>query len=144
MTNPDIEAARAAIAALSATDATFALTAMELVHVDAGRAELALLIRPEMTNGAGIAHGGWIFLLADTAFAYAAATRLPGALTTDANIRFHRPAQAGSRIVAVASVVEVSGASLLIDVDVRSSDGERIASFRGGARAPRRVPPPDA
>ncbi len=130
----------AAVARLNAGDPTAALAGIEIVSVADGHVFTALTIRSEMTNGADVAHGGWIFLLADTAFAYAATTRRPGTLTTDADIRFHRPAPTGARLVAEASVVEESRSTVLVDVIVRNADGERIASFRGAGRSPRRTP----
>ncbi len=131
------DAAVAAVHELIATDASFTAAGMELICVTDGAVTLALTIRAEMTNGGGLAHGGWIFLLADTAFAFAATTRMRGALTTDADIRFHRPAREGDRIVAEAVAVETTATSLLVDVIVTGAGGERIASFRAAGRAPR-------
>ena len=128
------------VAQLNAQDATARLAGVEIVSVSVGRVVLAMTVRPEMTNGAGVAHGGWIFTLADTAFGYAATTRRPGTLTTDADIRFHRPASAGARLEAEARVVEESRSTLLVDVVVRDADGRRIASFRGAGRSPRVSP----
>lgn len=129
--------ARERVEALHSADRSFAAAGMELVEVGDGRATVAMTGRPEMTNGAGVIHGGWLFLLADTAFASAAATRLPGSLTTEADIRFHRPAHVGDRLTASATVVTTTGTTVLVDVAVTDPRGERIASFRGGGRAPR-------
>lgn len=126
------------VEALRRADATFVAQGMAVEEVADGRVSVSLAIRPDMVNGAGVAHGAWVFMVADTAFGYAATTRLPGALTADADIRFHRPAPLGARIIADAHVVEQTRSSLLIDVTVRDEEGRRIASFRGGARARRR------
>ena len=128
-----------AVDSLSAADATFAATGMELLATERGRVVLALTIRPDMTNGAGVTHGGWIFMFADTAFAYLATTRRPGTLTTDADIRFHRSTRVGDRITAEASIVAQTRSSLLVDVSVLNGDGARVASFRGAGRAPRNI-----
>lgn len=128
--------ARERVDALRRADRTFRENGMEVVSVEDGGVQLAMTVRASMTNGADIVHGGWIFLLADTAFAYTATTQLPGVLTTDADIRFHRAARAGDRIVATARVVERSRSTVLIDVVVTGSDGSRVASMRAGGRAP--------
>lgn len=130
-----------AVERLLAEDSTARDLGIEVDLVEDGRVVLGLLLDDAMTNGAGVVHGGWVFLLADTAFAYAATTRRPGTLTTDADIRFHRPAFRGDRVTADATIVEEAGASVLVDVAVRSSDGSRLASFRGGGRTPRTPAP---
>jgi len=122
---------------LRSADRTFHAAGMEVVAVDDDGVELSMLVREEMTNGAGIVHGGWIFLLADTAFAYTATTQLPGALTTDADIRFHRPANVGDRLSATARVVERARSTILVDVSITGENGERVASLRAGGRAAR-------
>jgi len=129
-----------AVALLNGQDATASQLGLEVVSVADGHVVLAMTVAAGMTNGAGVAHGGWIFTLADTAFGYAATTRRPGTLTTDADIRFHRPASAGARLEAEARVVEESRSTLLVDVVVRDADGRRIASFRGAGRSPRVSP----
>lgn len=134
------EIARARVAELCEADRTFQEAGMEVVAVDETGVELQMVVREGMTNGAGVLHGGWIFLLADTAFAYTAATQAPGTLTTDADIRFHRPARLGDRITAVAQVVERVGATILVDVAVTGHDGVRLASMRAAGRAPQRRP----
>jgi acyl-CoA thioesterase len=133
--------AHAAVHALLDSDATFAALGMKLISVSDGSVTLSLVIRPDMTNGGDVAHGGWIFLLADTAFAFTAATRMPGTLTTDADIRYHRPALRGERLIAEGVLVHEQGTSVLVDVTVSNPAGERVASFRGGGRAPRRATP---
>lgn len=135
---------RDAVERLFASDTASAEAGIRIESVDDGRVILSLEVRPEMTNGGGVAHGGWIFLLADTAFAFAATTRMPGVLTTDAHIRFHRPARAGSTMTATATVVEESRSTLLVDVDVHDTDGRRVASFRGAGRAPAAPGAPNA
>ncbi|MBN8892383.1 MAG: hypothetical protein J0H91_19035, partial [Rhodospirillales bacterium] len=79
----------------------------------------------------------WIFILADTAFAYAMTTAAPGALTAGAEIRFRRPAYAGQRLRAVARVERISGRDILAHADVFTTAPEPIAVFTGTGRVPR-------
>lgn len=136
------ESAQEVVERLYGDDATARAHGIRIESVAEGRVEVSMVIRPDMTNGAGVAHGGWAFSLADTAFAYAAATVVDGVLTTGADIRFHSPAPVGTSLRAEAIVVERRRTSVMVDVVVRAEDGHRIASFRGDGRAPRvRVQP---
>lgn len=137
MTTPARERAES----LRSSDTVFTAAGMHIAEVTDGGITLQMTVRDDMTNGAGIAHGGWIFLLADTAFGYAATTRRPGTLTTDAQIRFHRPARRSDTLSAHATIVHESSSTVLIDVVVSDSAGERVASFRGSGRAPRTSEP---
>lgn len=119
---------------LRASDHTFQEAGIEVTRVAPGEVELQLVIQPHMTNGVGVAHGGWIFLLADTAFAYAAVTQKADVVTTDADIRFHRAAKGGERLIATAHVVEQTLATILVDVVVSKESGKRVASVRGAGR----------
>ena len=135
---PDQErSVRDRVDALYAVDATARAHGIRIESATAGRVELSMLVRADMANGAGVAHGAWAFSLADTAFAYAAATVIDGVLTTGADIRFHRPAAVGSLLRAVATIVERHRSSVMVDVTVRGDYGQRIASFRADGRAPR-------
>lgn len=125
------------IARQSAADPTFNALGMTIESVIEGRVTVALEVRDDMLNAAQVAHGGWIFLLADTAFGFAAGTIMPGAVTAEADIRFHRPAMPASRLTAEAVVAERTRSTALIDVAISDEKGHRLASFRGTARAPR-------
>jgi acyl-CoA thioesterase len=99
-----------------------------------GRATAELTVEPDMVNGLGLAHGGFVFALADYAFACAANSVIPGVATTEAQISFLAPARAGERLVAEAVVSFSSGRRVIVDVTVRA--GERtVALFRGTGRA---------
>ena len=67
---------------------------MEIVEVKPGQATLTMTIKPHMVNGHGIAHGGFIFLLADSAFAFACNSHNERAVAAQCNISFIRPGQA--------------------------------------------------
>src|ERR1043165_5389952 len=75
---------------------------MEILDIKAGRATLAMTIRPNMVNGQGIAHGGFIFTLADSAFAFACNSHNERVVAAQGNITFIRPGKLGDLLVATA------------------------------------------
>jgi acyl-CoA thioesterase len=108
---------------------------MELVDVKPGQATLAMTIKPQMVNGQRIAHGGFIFTLADSAFAFACNSHNERVVAAQGNITFIRPGKLGDRLVATAHEVSRSGRSGIYDVRVAVDDGTVIAEFRGHSRA---------
>ncbi|HJU22071.1 MAG TPA: hotdog fold thioesterase, partial [Casimicrobiaceae bacterium] len=82
-----------------------------------------------------LAHGGMIFLLADTAFAYACNSHNVNALAQQASIVFLAPAKEGDRLVAEAQEQSVSGRSGVYQVRVTTADGKDIALFTGLSRS---------
>lgn len=108
---------------------------IEIGDVAAGRAQARMTVRDTMVNGHGIAHGGYVFLLADTAFAFACNTYEIATVAAAADVVFVAPARAGDRLVAEAVERVRFGRSGVYDVTVRRSDGEVIAEFRGNSRA---------
>jgi acyl-CoA thioesterase len=113
-------------------DATCRALGIALDEVAAGRARLRLRITGEMVNGHGLAHGGYLFLLADAAFAYACNAHGPVALAHSAQVTFLRPVRAGEELVAEAAERVRYGRNGVYDVTVRRcGDGEIVAEFRG-------------
>jgi acyl-CoA thioesterase len=106
---------------------------MEILAVRAGEAVLAMTVKPHMVNGQRIAHGGFIFLLADSAFAFACNSRNDKAVAAQCDISFVRPGKLGDRLVATAREISRSGRSGIYDVRVTSND-DVIAEFRGHSR----------
>ncbi len=105
---------------------------MELLEVGDGRARLRMTVRADMVNGHGIAHGGLVFSLADSAFACACNSYGPVTVAHSASIRFHRPVPEGTELLATA--VERSRADRRGVYDVEVSDGDGIvATFEGHA-----------
>ncbi|XVV02369.1 hydroxyphenylacetyl-CoA thioesterase PaaI [Actinosynnema sp. CA-248983] len=98
-----------------------------------GSATLAMTVTDRMINGHGIAHGGYVFLLADTAFA--CACNRPGSVTVaaQAEIDFLAPVQLGDELVATAVERVRRGRSGIYDITVRRGD-EVVAEFRGRSR----------
>jgi acyl-CoA thioesterase len=109
---------------------------MEIVEVAPGRARLRMAVAETMVNGFGIAHGGYVFLLADSAFAYACNTHDDVTVAASADVVFVASARAGDVLEAVAAERVRYGRSGIYDVTVRRvPDGGVIAEFRGGSRS---------
>src|ERR1700722_4630010 len=106
---------------------------MKIIEVRTGQATLAMTVEPHMVNGQRIAHGGFIFLLADSAFAFACNSYNQRAVAAHCNISFVRPSKLGDRLVATAREVSRTGRSRIYDVRV-AVDGIAIAEFRGHSR----------
>ncbi|WP_328808676.1 hydroxyphenylacetyl-CoA thioesterase PaaI [Nonomuraea montanisoli] len=96
-----------------------------------GRARLRMRITDAMVNLHGVAHGGYVFLLADAAFAYACNSRGPVTLAHSAQVTFVRPAAPGEDLLAEAEERVRYGRHGVYDVTVRRPGGEVVAEFRG-------------
>ena len=107
---------------------------MEIVEIKPGQATLAMTIKPHMVNGQRIAHGGFIFTLADSAFAFACNTHNDRAVAAQGHVSFLRPGKLGDRLVATAREISRSGRSGIYDVRVTTGDDLVIAEFRGHSR----------
>ncbi|PZF95670.1 phenylacetic acid degradation protein PaaD [Micromonospora endophytica] len=112
---------------------------IELVSASGGVAVARMRVTPEMVNGHRIAHGGFVFLLADTAFALACNSHGPAAVAAGGEITFVRPAQEGDLLLARATERTRYGRSGIYDVTVTRGDAEVIAEFRGHSRALRSI-----
>lgn len=99
-----------------------------------GYARISMKIRPDMTNGLGSVHGGMIFALADTAFAYACNSHNLATVAQSASILFLSPGQVGEELVAEASEAAMAGRSGAYSVAIRTRDGRAIAQFQGHSR----------
>ena len=106
---------------------------MELLGVGDGTATVRMRVGTAMVNGHGIAHGGYLFLLADTAFACACNSRGRVTVAAGADITFIAPVRDGDLLVANAAERVSYGRSGIYDVTVRRGD-EVVAEFRGRSR----------
>jgi acyl-CoA thioesterase len=106
---------------------------MEIVEVRSGEATLTMTVQPHMVNGQRIAHGGFIFLLADSAFAFACNSHNQRAVAAQCDIAFIRPGKLGDRLVATAREISRNGRSGIYDVRV-TVDDTVVAEFRGHSR----------
>ena len=131
--SPDDIARACAQAMWNEDDASKGL-GMEILEVKPGRATLAMTIQPHMVNGQRIAHGGFIFTLADSAFAFACNTHNERVVAAEGNITFIRPGKLGDRLVATGCEISRNGRSGIYDVTVTSGDTV-IAEFRGHSRS---------
>lgn len=100
-----------------------------------GRATATLRVTAEMLNGFSVCHGGYLFTLADTAFAFACNTYGRVTLAAGASIDFIRPAEIGDELTAVAIERSRGRRSGIYDVSVSNQHGEEVAVFRGRAHA---------
>lgn len=120
--------------AMFAADEASRSLGIELLEHGEGTAALRVTVTPAMVNGHKIAHGGYLFLLADTAFACACNSHGPVTLASGADITFVAPAYEGDVLVARAEERTRFGRSGIYDVSVRRGD-EVIAEFRGRSRS---------
>jgi acyl-CoA thioesterase len=99
-----------------------------------GHARISMIVRADMLNSHGIAHGGMIFALADTAFAYVCNGANHASVAAQASIVFLDKVHEGETLIAVAAEVAREGRAGVTRVAVRTSDGRNIAEFTGYSR----------
>ena len=131
--SPD-DLARACAEAMWKEDDASKGLGMEIVEIGLGKAVMSMTVQSHMVNGQRIAHGGFIFTLADSAFAFACNTHNERVVAAQGNITFIRPGKLGDRLVATAREISRSGRSGIYDVRV-TVDNTVIAEFRGHSRA---------
>ncbi|MEV0620678.1 hydroxyphenylacetyl-CoA thioesterase PaaI [Nonomuraea sp. NPDC050404] len=115
-------------------DTASAALGIELTELGEGRALCRMTVTEQMINGHDLCHGGYVFLLADTAFACACNTHGPVTVAAGAEVTFVSPASKGDVLVAEAFERTRYGRSGICDVTVRRSDGQVVAEFRGRSR----------
>jgi acyl-CoA thioesterase len=130
---PDELASRVAHAMLAA-EGTGPAWGIRIEEARAGYARLSMPLRDDMLNGHRIAHGGIVFALADTAFAYVCNGGNEKTVAAQASIVFLGSAQAGDTLVAEAQELASEGRSGVTRVAVRTGDGRAIAEFTGYSR----------
>jgi acyl-CoA thioesterase len=104
---------------------------LEILDVAPGSVRICMAVRPEMLNGHGLCHGGVIFTLADSAFAFACNSHGEPMVAAGASIEFLAPTPAGELLTALATEVSRGERHGLYDVRVTKSSGETAALFRG-------------
>lgn len=108
--------------------------AIQIEDAREGCARVSMCVRADMLNGHAMAHGGMIFALADTAFAYACNSRNENTVAQHASIAFLAPAHVDDVLIAEAREVSRAGRSGVYAVSVRAADGRVIAEFNGLSR----------
>lgn len=128
------ELAEACARAMWAEDRASAGLGMRIARVAPGAATLTMAVEERMVNGHGICHGGFIFTLADSAFAFACNSFNRRAVAQSNSITYLRPARLGDTLTAEAVEAAAAGRSGITDVTVTDQDGRAIALFRGLSR----------
>jgi acyl-CoA thioesterase len=128
------ELARACADAMWADDAASRGLGLEIVSVGPGRAELAMTVTERMVNGHNICHGGFIFTLADSTFAFACNTYNQRTVAQHCAITFIVAGKLGDRLTARGVEQNRRGRSGIYDITVTRQDGTVIAEFRGHSR----------
>jgi len=130
---PQARAKKAAKAMFAADKASSSL-GMEIIAIAPGAATLTMRVRDGMLNGHRICHGGYIFTLADSAFAFACNSYNKLTLAQQNQITYIAPGKAGELLTATASETALSGRSGVYDVMVTGEDGRIVATMRGLSR----------
>ena len=104
---------------------------IELVRVEPGRAVLRMAVKPLHLNGHQICHGGFIFTLADTTFAYACNSHNRNTVAAGCSIEFLKPAHDGDVLTCEGSEQVLQGRHGIYDMRVSNQRGEVVAMFRG-------------
>jgi acyl-CoA thioesterase len=107
---------------------------LKLEEVRAGYARVSMQVRPDMLNGHGFAHGGMIFALADSAFAYVCNGANQASMAAQASIVFLDKVREGETLIAEAVETAREGRAGVTRVAVRSADGRTVAEFTGYSR----------
>lgn len=121
-------------AAMMAADAATRHLGMTIDLIGPGRATMSMNVTPQMLNGHAICHGGYIFTLADTAFAFACNSYNQLVVAQQNQITYVSPGQLDEKLTATATEVSRSGRSGVYDVLVTGGDGRTVALFRGLSR----------
>jgi len=120
---------------MRAAEGTGPAWGIEIEEAREGYARVAMRVRHDMLNGHGTAHGGMIFALADSAFAYACNSRNLKPVAAHASIAFLDAAREGELLIAEAQEAALAGRSGVYNVSVRGGDGRVVAEFQGLSRS---------
>ena len=137
MTEPKLSPAEAQALADATAEAMYSrdraaqALGIKIVRVQPGASLLTMLVRSDMVNGHHICHGGMIFSLADTAFAYACNSYNKNTVASACHIDFLAPAKEGDTLEAEAVEQSAAGRTGVYDITVRNNHGKTIALFRG-------------
>ena len=128
--DPDARA-RATAQSMYARDHATRHLGIEIREVRAGYARMAMTVRAEMLNGHHVCHGGFIFTLADSAFAFACNSHNLNTVASGATIDFLAPGREGDVLTAQAQEQSLAGRTGVYDVVVTNQRDEKIVLFRG-------------
>jgi acyl-CoA thioesterase len=125
------EIAQATAEAMYSADACSRALGLELLEVRPGYARMRMTVRADFLNGHQICHGGLIFTLADSTFAFACNTYNINTVASGCSIEFLRPVREADVLSAEAVEQTLSGRTGIYDIRVTNSAGETVAMFRG-------------
>jgi acyl-CoA thioesterase len=131
----EAEIARKSAEAMWTGDRASQAMGMRIEKVEPGLAVLSMSVGESMVNGHGFCHGGYIFSLADSAFAFACNSRGQRHVAQHCHISYLVPGRLGMRLIAEARERRRTERTGIYDVTVRAEDGEVIAEFRGHSRS---------
>lgn len=128
------ELAEACASAMWNDDSASQRLNMSLGHIAPGQATLTMTITADMSNGHGNCHGGYMFTLADSAFAFACNTYNQLVVAQHCSVTYLAPGQIGDRLTATAVEVSRKGRSGIYDVRLTNQNGQHVVEFRGHSR----------
>lgn len=117
--------------AMFAHDTASKALGMSIEEIRPGYARLSMLVRADMLNGLGSCHGGMMFALCDSAFAFACNSRNQATVAAGCSIEFLAPVAPGSRLTAVAQERVLAGRRGVYDVTLTDAQGQVVAVFSG-------------
>jgi len=136
MTDESLATAREAARRMFANDRASQHLGIEIDIPEAGRSVATMTVAEDMVNGFDICHGGLVFALADTAFAFACNARGRVTVAAGASIEWLRPARLGDRLTAEACEIQRGRRGGYYDVRVTNQNDKVVALFRGRAVEP--------
>jgi acyl-CoA thioesterase len=136
MSDPDGDTDLAAkvAAGMYALDTAARGLGIVIEEVRQGHARMTMTVRDDMLNSHGTCHGGFLFALADTAFAYACNSHNRATVAASCSITFLKPAQAGAVLTAICERQALNGRSGVYDTRILDETGAVVALFRGNSR----------
>jgi acyl-CoA thioesterase len=123
--------ATAIVDKMMAKDAFSQWLGIEHLEKNVGYSRIKMLVRPEMVNGFGIAHGGISYSLADSAFAFASNSQGRKAVSIETSISHLAAIQVGDTLIAIAKQENLTHRVGVYTVEVNNQDGKKVALFKG-------------
>jgi len=125
------EIAEAVVSEMWRSDLASQKLGMRVTKIAPGYAQVEMTVSGDMVNGHSTCHGGFVFCLADSAFAFACNSHNARTVAASCSIEFLAPAYAGDRLVAEAKETALRSRTGIYDVTVANQNGDRVAFFRG-------------
>ena len=129
--DPQALADQVGTAMFAADTASRAFMQMDLLECEPGSATMRMTVRAELLNGHKICHGGFIFTLADSTFAYACNSYNRATVASGCSIEYLQPAHLGDILTCVGQEQALQGRHGIYDMQVRNQHGALVAVFRG-------------